>query len=58
MITLRRESTEVVVILHDPLEQVNGKQRAFGADGQERGAGGGCHENNWFRRFYLFGRHT
>jgi hypothetical protein len=35
MITLRRESTEVAVILHNPLEQVNGKQRAFGAYGQE-----------------------
>ena len=41
MITLRRQPAEVTVILHDPLEEVNGQQRAFSAYGQEGGAGGG-----------------
>jgi hypothetical protein len=41
MITLRSESTEVMVAFNDALEEVNGQQRAFGADSQKGGAGGG-----------------
>jgi hypothetical protein len=40
---IRRKPAEIMVILHDPLEEVNGKQRAFGAYGQEVGARGGGH---------------